>query len=119
MDRISIKRLEVQAHVGVTEEERATEQLLILDVDIATDLRRAGATDDLVDTIDYGRVTEEVADLVRSTTAALLEHLAEKVAAHIAAFPGVNGVSVEIAKASPPIAEEVGAVAVKIERAER
>ena len=116
MDSIIIRDLRVQAHVGATEEERAHSQLVIVGLDIATDLRRPGQTDDLVDTVDYGRVTREVAELVAGSRSALLESLAEKIAAHIAAIPGVNGVTVEVAKDSPPIDEEVGYVAVRIER---
>lgn len=116
MDSIVIRDLRVKANVGVTEEERATEQLLVICVEIAADLRRAGATDDLSDTIDYGRVTQEVAELVQGSRSALLEHLAEQIATHIAAIPGADGVTVEIAKDAPPIEQDVGSVSVRIER---
>ena len=116
MDTIAIRDLRVKAHVGVTEEERAAEQRLIITVEIATDLRRAGTSDDLGDTIDYGLITEELAELVERSRSALLEHLAEQIAAHIAAMPGVNGVTVEVAKAAPPIQQDVGSVSVRIER---
>ncbi|HJR44341.1 MAG TPA: dihydroneopterin aldolase [Actinomycetota bacterium] len=116
MDAISIRDLRVKAHVGVTEEERASEQLLIVTVEVATDLRRAGSSDDLGDTIDYGRLTEDVAGLVEQSRSALLEHLAEQIASYIAAMPGVNGVTVEIAKDAPPIQQDVGSVSVRIER---
>jgi dihydroneopterin aldolase len=116
MDSIIVKGLRVKAHVGVTEEERSASQVLVINLDLATDLRRPGMTDDLADTVDYGRITAEVDELVSSNSSALLENLAEKIAAHIAAIPGINGVSVEIAKESPPIEQEVGCVAVRIER---
>lgn len=116
MDSIIIRDLRVQAHVGATEEERAAPQLLIVGLEIAADLRRAGQTDDLADTVNYGSVTREVTDLIATSRSALLENLAEKIAGHIAAIPGVNGVTVEVAKDSPPIDEEVGYVAVRIER---
>jgi dihydroneopterin aldolase len=112
MDSIIVKGLRVKAHVGVTEEERSASQVLVINLD----LRRPGMTDDLADTVDYGRITAEVDELVSSNSSALLENLAEKIAAHIAAIPGINGVSVEIAKESPPIEQEVGCVAVRIER---
>lgn len=116
MDAIVIRDLRVQAKVGVTEEERASEQLLVIGIEVATDLRRAGMTDDLADTVDYGRITQEVAELVERSSSGLLEHLAEQIAAHIAAMPGSNGVTVEIAKDAPPIEQDVGSVSVRIER---
>lgn len=116
MDSILVKDLRIKAHVGVTEEERSREQLLIISVELYTDLRAAGISDDLADTVDYGRVTAEVEELVTSNSSALLENLAEKIAGHIAAIPGINGVSVEIAKDAPPIEQDVGCVAVRIER---
>jgi dihydroneopterin aldolase len=116
VDSIIVRDLRVKAHVGVTEEERSRAQLLIVSVVLYTDLRKAGKSDDLGDTVDYGRVTSEIEALVTSTEASLLEHLAEKIAGLIAAMPGINGVTVEIAKDAPPIEQEVGCVAVRIER---
>jgi dihydroneopterin aldolase len=116
MDSIIVRDLRVKAHVGVTEQERSDAQLLVISVELYTDLRRAGMSDDLNDTVDYGRVTAEIEELVTATETALLESLAEKIAGHIAAMPGTNGVSVEIAKDAPPIDQEVGCVAVRIER---
>lgn len=116
MDSIIVRDLRVEARVGATEQERSQEQMLVVGLEIATDLRRAGKTDDLGDTVDYGRVTREVAELVAGSTSALLENLAERIAVHIASIPGVNGVTVEVAKDSPPIEEDVGYVAVRIER---
>lgn len=116
MDSIIVRDLRVKAHVGVTEQERAEAQLLVISVELYTDLRKAGKSDALADTVDYGRVTGEIEALVTSSEAALLESLAEKIAGHIAAMPGINGVSVEIAKDAPPLQQEVGCVAVRIER---
>jgi len=116
MDSIIVRDLRVKAHVGVTEAERSQAQVLVISVVLYTDLRQPGKSDDLNDTVDYGRVTAEIEELVTSTEASLLESLAEKIAGHIAAMRGINGVSVEIAKDAPPIEQEVGCVAVRIER---
>lgn len=119
MDSIIVRQLRVETRVGATEDERSKLQPVTIDLEIAADLRRAGETDDLADTVDYGAVTAGVAELVRNSTSALLEHLAAKIAAHIAAIPHVGGVTVEVAKVSPPIEEEVGGVAIRIERSQR
>lgn len=116
MDSIKIRQLRVKSQVGATDEERAETQLLLIDLDVVTDLRPAGLSDDLNDTVDYGVLVGEVARLVEDSNCALLEHLAENIAAHIASINGVNGVTVEVAKESPPLEQEVGTVAVRIER---
>ena len=116
MDSIRVRELRVKAHIGATEEERSRSQVLSIDLDVVTDLRPAGLSDDLGETVDYGVLVAEVAHLVEGSNCALLEHLAENIAAHIASIEGVNGVTVEVAKESPPIEQEVGTVAVRIER---
>lgn len=116
MDGIAIRNLRLEAHVGWDEAERSTAQAIYVTVLIDADLRSAGRSDDLADTIDYGRATTEIAELVRAGSFRLLEHLAERIAGHISRFLGVRGVTVEIAKESPPVSEDVGAIAVRITR---
>ena len=116
-DHILINDLRVQARVGVGEQERSSPQWLVTNIDLALDLAPAGASDDIEDTVDYGILTTQVAKLLRETEARTLEHLAEKVVALIAPNKAVVGVTVEIVKEAPPIAEELGGVAVKLERA--
>jgi 7,8-dihydroneopterin aldolase/epimerase/oxygenase len=116
-DRIAIRGLRVQAHVGVTPEERAREQTLVIDVEISTDLSRSSYSDELEDTIDYSAAVSRVADAVRSTSSSLLEHLAAEVASVVSRMDGVRGVTVEISKDPPPVSESVEAISVTIERA--
>lgn len=116
MDSIKVRDLRVESHVGATEEERGGAQMLSIDLDVVVDLRPAGRSDDLADTVDYGLLVKEVAKLVETSNCALLEHLAENIAARIASIEGVNGVTVEVSKDAPPIEQDVGTVAVRIER---
>jgi dihydroneopterin aldolase len=116
VDRISIHALRVETRIGVTEQERAEPRALRIDIDIWADLDRPGASDDLADTIDYHSVTTRVAKMVASMEAKLLEHVAGEIAALIVAIEGVDGVSVEVTKEAPPIAEDVNSVSVRIER---
>lgn len=115
-DRITIRALQVETKIGVTHEERSRTQVVSIDIEIETDLSSAGKSDDLDDTVDYGHVTQEVARLVRDSEVHLLEHLAERIAASIGTITGVTGVTVEVAKRSPPITEDVGPISVRIVR---
>lgn len=115
-DRVVIRDLRVETRIGVTDNERAHPTKLVIDIELVTDLTTAGTTDDVDDTVDYGRAVTAVAELVRSTEARLLEHLAAKIVGLFADWERVRGVTVEVVKELPPITEDVKAVAVKIER---
>jgi dihydroneopterin aldolase len=115
-DRIAIRELRLATHIGVTDEERSTPQWVRVTVELEADLRRAGKSDDLAQTINYHWVTNEIAAIVRSNSCDLLEYLAGKIATRMTKIDGVHGVTVEIAKESPPVEEDVGAIEVRIHR---
>ena len=115
-DRITISGLKVETRIGVTPEERARPQTVVVALALEVDLRTAGASDDLRDTIDYDHLTVSVADLIRSSETSLLESLAEKIASHVCASTKADRVTVEAMKESPPVSEDVGPIAVRITR---
>jgi dihydroneopterin aldolase len=119
MDLVRIRDLQVEAHVGVTEEERAVPQTLLVNLDLQVDTVAAGASDDLADTVDYGDIATTVADLIRGMRPSLLEHLAERIAGAMEDYPKITGIAVEVMKVNPPIPEKLGSVGVRIERAFR
>ena len=98
-DSVFIEGMRVPAHIGVTAEERDTLQVLRFDLELQCDLRRAGESDDVSHTIDYGAVHEHVVTEVESTPCKLLEHLASRIAAELlAAFPACQAVRVRVGK---------------------
>ncbi len=115
-DLIRVAGLEVEAHVGVTDEEQASPQLLLVGVEVRLDLTAAAASDDLDDTVDYGSLVEAVARRVENTRARLLEHLAAEIVDQVRTLPGVAGVTVEVAKKHPPIDRALGSVSVVLQR---
>lgn len=116
MDTISIRDLRVETHVGVTKGERARTQTIVVSIEIEADLGPAGKSDNIADTVDYGKVAMAVSDLIRSSETALLEHLADQIADLVLTYDRADGVTVEISKERPPIDEDVGAVIVSVER---
>ena len=115
-DRIELRGLRLLARIGVLPEERERDQPLEIDIDAELDLSPSGASDDLADTVDYDRLTSYVAELVRTSSSKLLEHLAGSIATAVCALSGVERVTVEVSKESPPVGEEVGTIAVRITR---
>ena len=112
-DYVSIRDLSVAAVIGVHPWEREIEQTLIFDVDIDADVRRAAASDDLADALDYSAVAEVIAAVVREGKFRLIETAADQVAGRLlAAFP-VARLRLELRK---PIAAGAYTAAIVIER---
>jgi dihydroneopterin aldolase len=116
-DQIEIRGLEVFAHHGVHERERIEGQRFIIDVTMEADTHIAARTDDLGDTVDYGRIVSEVAEMVRTTRYQLLEALAAHIADDVLQTPGVAAAAVRIHKPDVDLPEQVDEVAVTVRRA--
>ena len=76
-DRIELRGLRVRAVCGVLPEERERYQPFEFDIDVYTDLADAAASDDLVDTVDYGTLCALVAGIADNERFELLERSEE------------------------------------------
>ncbi|MDA8048184.1 MAG: dihydroneopterin aldolase [Actinomycetota bacterium] len=121
-DLIELRGLRVVGRHGVLDEERARAQPFEVDLELEVDLRRAGRTDALSDTVDYGAVAEAVAAVVGGEHSDLLEHLADRIARAVMAATGpseravVDAVTVTIRKLRPPVPVDLAWAAVRIRR---
>jgi dihydroneopterin aldolase len=115
-DRIEIKGVEVLARHGVLEKEMTDAQVFLVDLTVYLDLAPAAGSDELVDTVDYGRLAEETHDLVQSESHRLIETVAERVAGRVLEEPAVERVVVTVHKPEAPIPVKVGDVAVTVDR---
>jgi 7,8-dihydroneopterin aldolase/epimerase/oxygenase len=97
-DYISIRDLRVPAVIGVHDWEREIEQTLIVSVDMAADVRKAAANDDLADTLDYSAVAETIAAVLREGKFRLIETAAERVAGRLLADFGLSWLRLELRK---------------------
>ena len=98
-DSVFIEGMRIAAHIGVTAEERDTLQVLRFDLEFRCDLRQAGASDDVNDTVNYAAVYEQVVKVVENTRCQLLEHLADRIAAALLAqFPICEAVRIRVGK---------------------
>src|SRR5260370_33067187 len=80
MSKIAIVDLEVSWCVGVTEEERATPQRLLLTVEMDFDFSSASVSDRIEKTIDYHEVAQEMLKFGESRSWKLIEKLAVNIA---------------------------------------
>jgi len=80
MDIIYLHDLRIDTVIGVFDWERRIRQTVILDLEMAADIRRAAASDDLADTLNYKAVAKRLIDFVGHSDFQLVETLAERVA---------------------------------------
>ena len=80
MDTIFLRDLRVETIVGVWDWERKIQQTVSIDLEMATDIRRAAASDSLDDTLNYKLVAKRVQQFVAESSFQLVETLAEKIA---------------------------------------
>ena len=77
MDIVYITGLEFDAVIGVYDWERNIRQTLVLDLEMASDIRRGAATDAIQDALDYAAISEAVGALVSGSSYQLIESVAE------------------------------------------
>ena len=80
MDIIYLRDLRIETVIGVYDWEREIKQTVILDLDMATDIRQAAATDDIAHTLDYKSVAKRLISFVEQSEFQLVETLAERIA---------------------------------------
>jgi D-erythro-7,8-dihydroneopterin triphosphate epimerase len=79
-DQIHIRDLLLRCILGLRDWERRQPQDVILNIDLYTDLLKAGKSDRIEDTVDYVAIKKKVIDLVESSSFLLMERLAQRVA---------------------------------------
>jgi dihydroneopterin aldolase/D-erythro-7,8-dihydroneopterin triphosphate epimerase len=80
MDKIFIRELALRCIIGIFPEERREKQDIVINVEMHCDLRKAGRSDDLKDTVDYKSIKKAILKLVEGSNFLLIESLAENIA---------------------------------------
>lgn len=114
MDTIFLQEVKVQTVLGVPEWERLGPQTVVLDIELAMPHSRSCTSDDIADTIDYGRIVARIRETLAEKSFRLVEALAETVAQLILTEFGAPWVKVRVAK--PGILPGVKQLGVVIER---
>ncbi len=80
MDKILIRDLAARCVIGLSPEERREKQDVVVSIALSTDLREAGRSDRLEESVDYRAIKKRVLALVEGSQFRLLEALAEAIA---------------------------------------
>ncbi|ETI69715.1 dihydroneopterin aldolase [Neobacillus vireti] len=117
MDKIYVNGMEFYGYHGVFPEETRLGQRFAVDLAVSVDLKKAGDTDELEHSVNYGELYEVCKEVVEGKPYKLVEAVAERIAGSVlAGFPLVSEVTVKVIKPDPPIPGHYKSVAVEITR---
>lgn len=118
MDTITLTGVHANGTHGVLAFEHERPQTFVVDVTLHLDLGQAGQSDDLEDTIDYGRMAKDIVSVIEGEHVDLIERLAQLIADRILAdAPAVEVIDVTVHKPHAPIVVAFADVSVSITRA--
>jgi dihydroneopterin aldolase len=117
VDRILISGLRQMGVHGALAEEQERAQPFGVELELLVDLRAAGASDVLADTVDYGAVCDTVEQVCAGGRPQLLEHLAELIATAVLDLdPRITRASVAVRKLRPPVPQQLATSGVRLVR---
>ena len=117
MDQIIIKDLEIFGYHGVFEEEAFLGQNFIVTAVLNLSTRKAGKTDDLQQSLDYGVACQMIEKIVKTERYQLIERLAEEIAEQLLlTFSLLQSVDITVKKPWAPVLMPMDTVAVTIKR---
>lgn len=98
MDIVYIRDLKVDTVIGIFDWERRIRQTVSIDLEMACDISRAAASDNIADALDYKAVAKRLISFIETSEFLLVETLAEKVAAIVREEFGVPWLRLRLSK---------------------
>lgn len=117
MDIIYLTDLRIETVIGAFEWERRIKQILSLDLEMAADVGKAAASDNLADALNYKAVAKRLIAFVGTSQFHLVETVAERVAELLLAEFPVTWLRLRVSK--PGAVRGARDVGVVIERGRR
>lgn len=116
-DKIILNQMQFYGYHGVFPEENKLGQRYYVDLQLHVHLQKAGQSDNVNHSIDYGHVFEVVKEIVEGEAKDLIESVAEMIATKLfATFQMLEACTVRVTKPDPPISGQYESVAVEIFR---
>lgn len=117
MDIVYISDLRIETIIGIYDWEREIRQIISIDLKMATDNRKAAATESIEDALNYKAVAKRLIQFVEESEFQLVETLAERIAEIILEEFAVDWLRLKLGKPGAVTgSKEVGVI---IERGER
>ena len=115
-DELAVTGIECFAHHGVFDFERREGQVFVVDLVLGIDTRPAAASDDLVDTVNYGTLVADVKAAVERDPVDLIETVAQRITDVCLLDTRVEWARVTLHKPDAPIDATYSDVALTITR---
>ncbi|MFC7726635.1 dihydroneopterin aldolase [Nocardioides sp. GCM10028917] len=115
-DELSVTGIECFAHHGVFDFERREGQVFVVDLVLGIDTRPAAASDDLVETVNYGTLVADVKAAVERDPVDLIETVAQRITDVCLLDTRVEWARVTLHKPDAPIDATYSDVALTITR---
>lgn len=114
-DKLLLQNMMFYGFHGVYEHERELGQRFYVDVELTLDMTKAIEADDLVQTLDYVTVYDQVKAIVENQKFQLVETLAGRIAQVLLHDP-VNTATVRVRKSGVPLPGQVDFLQVEVTR---
>ena len=115
-DVIRLIGMSFYGYHGVSAAEKETGRVFEVDCELEVDLAQAGHSDQLSDTVDYGEVYTTIKDVVEGKAYALLEGLANELAALLLDRFPIFRATLNVRKLHPPVAGQMKHIEVEVTR---
>lgn len=111
MDIVYISGLEIETVIGIYDWERNIKQPVVIDVEMATDIRPAADSGDIAEALNYHAISVRLQEFIGQGHFLLIETIAERCAELLMAEFGVRWLRLRLAKPTAvPAARSVGVV---------
>ena len=78
-DIVYLRDLKIDTVIGIYDWERRVRQTIHLDIELATDISKAAASENIEDTLNYKAVSKRIIEFVSTSEFQLVETLAERI----------------------------------------
>ena len=96
MDIVFLRDLRIETVIGIYDWEREIKQTVVLDLEMASDVRKAAASERIADALNYKAVAKRMLQFVGESRFQLVETLAERCAEIILSEFGVPWVRLSV-----------------------
>jgi len=116
MTRITLENMEFHAYHGCLEHEQQLGNTFIVTLSMELDTSLAGATDELVHTLNY-QLVYDVVKAQMKIPSKLIEHVGQRIVDTLfSAFPQIQVLAVKLSKMNPPLGGKVDCVTIELSK---
>ena len=104
----------METRIGLLDWEKLTRQVLKMDIEVEVNLRQAGSSDDIKDTVNYAEISQAIINFSKTEDNDLIETLAENICQHLFNTFNIQTIRLSIEKIG--VVTQAKSVGIKIQR---